>query len=73
MMASGDLAPSSAVGMTFLPQIRMLPGKISNLVLIDTTQIPMRDDHHFDMTGQKIWADRGIQLMIDKGWFPWKK
>jgi hypothetical protein len=23
--------------------------------------------------GHKLWADRGIQIMIDRGWFPWKK
>jgi hypothetical protein len=71
--ASGDLAIDQPVGLKFYPLVEMLPARISNLVLIPTNQVPMRDDHHFDMAGQKLWADRGIQLMIDRGWFPWRK
>jgi hypothetical protein len=71
--SSGYLAIDQPVGMKFYALIEMLPARISNLVLIPTNQVPMRDDHHFDMAGQKMWADRGIQLMIDRGWFPWRK
>src|SRR5256886_9263636 len=54
--------------MMFAPLIRALPGRVSRLALIPTDQIPMMDDHHFDMTGQKLWADRGVQILIDRGW-----
>lgn len=71
--STGYLAIDQPVGMKFYALIETLPARIPNLVLIPTDKVPMRDDHHFDMTGQKLWADRGIQLMIDRGWFPWKK
>jgi hypothetical protein len=74
MTATGDLAVNGPVGMKFRPQIQALVGKVSNFALIPTDMIPLNpgDDHHFNMTGQKMWADRGIQIMIDKGWFPFR-
>jgi hypothetical protein len=71
--SSGSLAVDQPVGMKFYALVELLPARIPNLVLIPTNMVPMRDDHHFDMTGQKLWADRGIQLMIDRGWFPWRR
>jgi hypothetical protein len=71
--STGDLAIDAPVGLKFRPLVAALPGKIENLVIVPTGEIPLRDDHHFDMTGQKMWAERGVQLMIDKGWFLWKK
>ena len=73
LTATGDLAITGQVGMKFRPLVAILPEKISNLVLVPTDGMPLRDDHHFNLIGQKMWADRGIQLMIDKGWFPWRK
>jgi hypothetical protein len=71
--ATGELAIDGPVGMKFRPLVAMLPSKVANLVLIPTNDIPLIDDHHFNLIGQKLWAERGVQLMIDKGWFPWKK
>src|SRR6185436_7199299 len=71
--ATGELAITAPVGMKFRPQIQKLPMRVANLALIPTDGTPLIDDHHFDMTGQKLWADRGIQLMIQRGWFPWTK
>src|SRR5439155_18938636 len=70
--ATGDLAVDAPVGMKFRPLIQTLPARVSNLALVPTNGTPLIDDHHFDMTGQKPWADRGIQLILDRGWFPWK-
>ena len=69
--ATGDLAPNGSVGTVMQPLIRMLPGMISNLVLVPTDNIQMQDDHHFDMQGQKDWAARVIMLMQSKGWWKW--
>jgi hypothetical protein len=71
--ATDDLAIDSPVGLKFRPLIAKLPQVIPNLVIIPTDAIPLIDDHHFNMVGQKLWAERGVQLMIDRGWFPWKK
>ena len=73
--ATGTLAPTGSVGVVILPMTRMLPGLISNLVLVPTVMIPRadyEDDHHFNMAGHQIWAGQAIGLMQSKGWFPWK-
>jgi hypothetical protein len=80
--ATGDLAPTGSVGVVIEPLTRMLPGLISNLVLVPTglgpgpdgpnDNIEMQDDHHFDMLGHQVWAWRLINLMQSHGWFPWK-
>jgi hypothetical protein len=75
MNATGDLAPTGAVGVVILPLTRMLPGLISNLALVPTDNIPRadyEDDHHFNMTGHQLWAQSAISLMQTKGWFPWR-
>jgi hypothetical protein len=71
--ATGDLALNGPVGTEFRPQILKLPMRVTNLAIIPTNGTPLIDDHHFDMTGHKLWADRGIQIMIQRGWFPWTK
>jgi hypothetical protein len=71
--ATGDLTVNGPVGMKFRPQILALPMRVTNLAIIPTNGTPLIDDHHFDMVGHKLWADRGIQIMIQRGWFPWTK
>jgi len=71
--ATDDLAVTAPIGMKFRPQILQLPTRVTNLAIIPTDGTPLIDDHHFDMTGQKLWADRGIQIMIQRGWFKWAK
>jgi len=73
MMATGDLAPTGSVGKVILPLTRMLPGLVPKLVLVPTDALEMLDDHHFDMAGHKLWAERAIGLMVTNNWFPWKR
>jgi hypothetical protein len=73
--ATGDLAPTGAIGAVILPLTRMLPGMIPNLALVPTDKVvpaDMQDDHHFNMTGQQVWAGEAIAVMQSKGWFPWR-
>jgi len=70
--ATGDLAPTGAVGSVIMPLVRQMPSKISKLVLVPTDSLEMQDDHHFDMQGHKDWAARVISLMQTNSWFPWK-
>jgi hypothetical protein len=72
MEASGELGPNTEVGLRLRPLILALPNKISNLAIVPTNALPMLDDHHFDMTGHKLWTERGIKIMVDRGWFPYK-
>jgi hypothetical protein len=73
MEATGELAPTGAVGTALIPLIRSLPGLIPNFELVATDGLGMQDDHHFDFAGQKLWSERGILIMQNKGWFPWRK
>ena len=45
--------------------------RVYRSALIPTEDIPLEDDHHFNLTGHKLWAERGIQILQDKGWAPW--
>ena len=73
MESTEDLAPDSAVGMRFIPQIRALPMQITRCALIPTDDLGMQDDHHFDMAGQKDWSDRAMQILVDRAWAPWPR
>lgn len=70
--STGELAPTGSVGKVLMPLVRQVPSVVSNLVLVPTDNLSMQDDHHFDMQGQKDWADRVIALMQGNQWFPWK-
>jgi hypothetical protein len=69
--AGGPWAISQPIGMRLRAQLRWLPDRITNLVLVPTDGTPMCDNHHFDLTGHKMWVERGVQLMRDRGWFRW--
>jgi carbohydrate esterase-like sialic acid-specific acetylesterase len=69
--ATGALAVDSDLGKRMRPLVLSLPQRIANLALVPTDQITLEDDHHFTLAGQKIWAERGVKIMIDRGWFPW--
>lgn len=71
MESTGDLAPDSEVGLRFRPLILMLPELISRCAIVPTDDLGMQDDHHFDMAGHKDWADRAIQILVEKAWAPW--
>jgi hypothetical protein len=70
--ATGTLAITTDYAVRIRPLILSLPKRITNLAIVPTDGITLEDDHHFTLTGQKLWAERGVQIMIDRGWFPWK-
>jgi hypothetical protein len=70
--ASGALSVSSAFAQSIIPEIHKIPMVVSNSVLVPTDGLSMQDDHHFDFDGHKEWTHRVLQIMKDKGWFPWK-
>jgi hypothetical protein len=71
--ASGLLNVSSAFAQSIIPEIRKIPSVVSNSALVPTDGLSMEDDHHFDLDGHKVWTGRVLQIMKDKGWFPWAK
>jgi hypothetical protein len=64
---------TSSLGMTIGTQMRMLPMRISRTVLIPTDGLPTnpRDGYHYNLTGHKMWAERGLGLLKMNGWAPW--
>jgi hypothetical protein len=72
MEATGTLAPDSEVGQRFRPLILSLPMRISRCAIVPTDGVGMQDDHHFNLAGQKLWSERAIQILVDRGWAPWQ-
>jgi hypothetical protein len=54
------------------PVIQTIPTVVSNSALVPCDGLGMQDDHHFNLDGQKVWAQRALAMMQTKGWFPWK-
>jgi hypothetical protein len=71
--STGNLGVDSEFGQRMRPLVLSLPGRISDLAIVPTDAIPLEDDHHFTLEGHKLWAERGVALMIARGWFPWKR
>jgi hypothetical protein len=40
------------------------------LIPIDALPLNPRDNPHFDLTGHKFWAERGLELIRKNGWTP---
>jgi hypothetical protein len=71
--STGNLAPTAEFGRRIRPLILALPERVSNLAIIPCDDIPLEDDHHFTLAGHKMWAERGVELMRERGWFPWAR
>ena len=70
-ISRSDIHPTSPFGQLIIAQIQMVPGKTPRSAVIPTDGLPMQDTHHFDMAGHKGWAERAVQILIDRGWAPW--
>ena len=68
-----DIGPTTAFAQGIMAQIAMVPELVERSAVIATDGLPMEDTHHFDMEGHKGWAERGIQLLVQKDWAPWAK
>jgi hypothetical protein len=66
-----ELSPTGAFAQQIIPRIAMIPSVVSNSALVPTEDIAMQDDHHFNLDGQKEWSRRVLEIMQQKGWFPW--
>jgi Carbohydrate esterase, sialic acid-specific acetylesterase len=69
---TGEFLVGGAVYNGIFPEIQKIPTTVSNSVLIPCDGLGMEDDHHFNLDGQKTWAQRALAMMQTKGWFPWK-
>jgi hypothetical protein len=71
MTATGGLAPTAGFAMQIIPQIHMIPTVVPNSAIVPTDGLHLIDDHHFQLDAHQIWVGRALQIMKDKGWFPW--
>jgi hypothetical protein len=71
MTATGALAPTSAFAQSIIPEIHKIPMVVSNSAIVPTDGLTLQDDHHFDFDGHKEYVRRMLQIMKDRGWFPW--
>ena len=67
----GEFAVNGAVYNAIYPQIQKCPSVVSNFALVSAATLSMQDDHHFNLDGQRTWAQRALKTMKDKGWFHW--
>jgi hypothetical protein len=70
--AKGEFVVGGEVANAIMPQIAKIPTTVTNSALVSCQGLPMQDDHHFNLDGQRTWAQRAIMTMQQKGWFPWK-
>jgi len=68
---TGEFVVGGAVYNGIYPEIQKIPTTVSNSVLINCKGLGMQDDHHFNLDGQRTYAQRAIAMMKTKGWFPW--
>jgi Carbohydrate esterase, sialic acid-specific acetylesterase len=71
--ATGEFSPNGAVATAIRPQIAKVPSVVQNSALVSAEGLSMQDDHHFDLDGHRVWAQRALMTMQQKGWFPWGK
>jgi hypothetical protein len=65
------IEPTSAFGTAIIAQIKMVPDKVTRAALIPTNGVSMQDDHHYNLAGHKLWSQRAVQILVDRGWAPW--
>lgn len=70
--AKGEFVVGGAVANAIMPQIAKIPATVPYSALVSCQGLGMQDDHHFNLDGQRTWAQRAIMTMQQKGWFPWK-
>ena len=71
--ARGSLSTSSATARAIIPQMRALPMRLPRSLVIPTDGLPMNplDGQHYDLTGYKLWGERGVALLKMQSWAPW--
>jgi hypothetical protein len=68
---TGIYSPTGEYGRIVKPQLEMLPTRDPRTGFIPTMGLSMTDDRHLNMAGQKLWAERALMIMEQKGFIPW--
>ena len=71
MGATGLFDPTRPDAVVARQQLKIAQQNIPRSVIVPTEDLPMSDDHHFDLVGYKMWAERAFTLMKQNEWLPW--
>ena len=71
MEGTGAFSPDLEGPRRVMTELAKVPGLVPNSALVPADGIAMQDDHHFNLTGHLDWTKRLLDVMLDKGWFPW--
>jgi len=71
--ARAGVGPDSEAGRIIIPQIRVLPTRVAHLGVVPTEGLSINpaDEHHLDMAGNKLWAERAFDILKAQGWIRW--
>jgi hypothetical protein len=69
--AVGVWSPTCCGAPEVRDQLSMVPAAIPHSFLIPSTDLPMQDDHHYNMIGHHQWADRAFAGMAAGNMLPW--
>lgn len=68
---TGEFRLGGEVANAIMPQIARIPSTVANSALVSAEGLGMQDNHHFNLDGQRVWAQRALATMQEKGWFAW--
>jgi hypothetical protein len=71
MGATGIFRPTSPDAVVAREQLRVAQRNIPRSAIIPTDGLPMSDNHHFNLQGYKMWAERAFAIVREAGWAPW--
>ena len=69
--ASGGFSPTCCGAPQLIAQLAQVPGAVPHSFLIPTDGIVMQDNHHYNMVGHKMWAERAFAGLAEGGMIPW--
>jgi carbohydrate esterase-like sialic acid-specific acetylesterase len=68
---TGEFQVGGEVANAIMPQIAKIPSTVTNSALVSAEGLGMQDNHHFNLDGHRVWVQRALAIMQDKGWVPW--
>lgn len=69
--STGEFVVGGEVYNAIYPQIQKVPTTVASSALVSAQDLPMQDNHHFNLDGHRMWVQRALMIMQQKGWFPW--
>ena len=71
MTATGPYLPTLPGPAAVIAELSAAEHEVPLSAIIPTQDLHLEDDHHFSLLGHKLWAERGLQILHDRGWALW--